>query len=78
MWDAQSGETKAELRGHEHVVEVAIFAPASAHAAIRELAGIAVRTASNFDTARTDSRVVGTDCEGREVGSCNKLRCDWF
>lgn len=43
IWDAQTGETKSELRGHEHVVEVAVFAPIAAYAAIRELAGIAVR-----------------------------------
>ena len=29
-----------ELRGHEHVVEVAIFAPANAAVPIRELAGV--------------------------------------
>jgi hypothetical protein len=29
-----------DLRGHEHVVEVAVFAPANAGAAIRELAGL--------------------------------------
>lgn len=32
-----------ELRGHDHVVEVATFAPTAAHAALKELAGIAVR-----------------------------------
>ena len=41
--DPQSGETKMELRGHEHVVEVAVFAPPVAYPAIRELAGIPVR-----------------------------------
>ncbi|KAI0672853.1 miller-Dieker lissencephaly protein [Trametes maxima] len=38
--DPLSGETKMELRGHEHVTEVAVFAPIAAYAAIRELAGI--------------------------------------
>lgn len=40
MWDFAAGETKAELRGHDHVVECAVFAPVSAYAAIRELGGI--------------------------------------
>jgi platelet-activating factor acetylhydrolase IB subunit alpha len=42
IWDAQAGESKMELRGHEHVVEVVTFAPVSAYSAIRELAGIPV------------------------------------
>lgn len=33
-----------ELRGHDHVVEVAIFAPIAAYAAIRELGGLSVRS----------------------------------
>ena len=43
VWDIGSGETKMELRGHEHVVECAVFAPVIAYPAIRELAGIQVR-----------------------------------
>lgn len=43
IWDFRSGETKAELRGHENVVETIVFAPISAYAAIRELGGISVR-----------------------------------
>lgn len=43
IWDANKGDGKAELRGHEHVVEVAVFAPIAAYSAIRELAGITVR-----------------------------------
>jgi hypothetical protein len=31
-----------EMRGHEHDVEVVVFAPIAAYAAIRELAGIPV------------------------------------
>ena len=31
-----------EMRGHEHDVEVVVFAPVAAYAAIRELAGIPV------------------------------------
>jgi platelet-activating factor acetylhydrolase IB subunit alpha len=44
IWDAQAGESKMELRGHEHVVEVVTFAPVAAYSAIRELAGIPVRS----------------------------------
>ena len=43
IWDPLTGESKMELRGHEHDVEVVIFAPIAAYAAIRELAGIPVR-----------------------------------
>ena len=37
-----SGESKMELRGHDHVVEVITWAPISAYTAIRELAGLPV------------------------------------
>lgn len=40
VWDFASGETKAELRGHEHVVECATFAPVAAYGPIRELTGL--------------------------------------
>ncbi|UOH80908.1 nuclear distribution protein PAC1 [Cryptococcus neoformans] len=40
VWDFSTGETKMELRGHEHVVECAVFAPVNAYPAIRELAGL--------------------------------------
>lgn len=40
LWDLNSGESKVEFRGHEHVVEVAIFAPPEATPVIRELAGL--------------------------------------
>lgn len=42
IWDAQTGEVRHELRGHEHVVECVAFAPVSAYPAIRALAGIRV------------------------------------
>jgi len=42
IWDLSNGETKMELRGHEHVVECAVFAPVIAYPAIRELAGLPV------------------------------------
>ena len=44
VWDVSTGETKIELRGHAHVVEVAIFAPPSAAGSIRELAGMVSKT----------------------------------
>lgn len=46
VWDFASGETKAELRGHEHVVECAAFAPSNSYAAIRELTGITANGAA--------------------------------
>lgn len=46
VWDFGTGETKAELRGHEHVVECAVFAPTNAYAAIRELTGITANGAA--------------------------------
>ncbi len=42
VWDATTGETKTDLRGHEHVVETAEFAPIVSYAAIRELTGLTV------------------------------------
>ncbi|RKO84419.1 WD40-repeat-containing domain protein [Blyttiomyces helicus] len=43
VWDLSSGECKGEMRGHEHVVECVAFAPTTATAAIRTLAGVEVR-----------------------------------
>jgi hypothetical protein len=37
-----------ELRGHEHVVEIAVFTPQVANAAIREMAGIPVSSLPSF------------------------------
>lgn len=39
-WDPTTGDSKNELRGHEHVVEVAVFAPVTAYSALFELAGL--------------------------------------
>jgi WD40 repeat protein len=33
-----------EFRGHDHIIEIAVFAPAVAYPAIRELAGLPVRS----------------------------------
>ncbi|EMD38189.1 hypothetical protein CERSUDRAFT_113343 [Gelatoporia subvermispora B] len=38
--DPLTGETKVELRGHDHTIEVVVFAPTAAYPSIRELAGI--------------------------------------
>ncbi|EKM82583.1 hypothetical protein AGABI1DRAFT_111186 [Agaricus bisporus var. burnettii JB137-S8] len=40
IWDPLTGELKVDLRGHENDVEVVVFAPVVAYAAIRELAGL--------------------------------------
>ncbi|CAG8440292.1 2076_t:CDS:10 [Acaulospora morrowiae] len=42
LWDVTSGESKMEFRGHDHVVECAIFAPATAIPFIREMVGLVV------------------------------------
>jgi len=34
---------KMEFRGHDHIIEIAVFAPVVAYPAIRELAGLPVR-----------------------------------
>ncbi|OSD08495.1 dynein regulator [Trametes coccinea BRFM310] len=45
--DPLTGETKMELRDHQHTVEVVVFAPISSYAAIRELAGLPSTDRSN-------------------------------
>jgi WD40 repeat protein len=37
LWDVSTGETKMEFRGHDHVIECAIFVPVNAYPYIREL-----------------------------------------
>ena len=44
LWDPLTGEMKMEFRGHDHIIEIAVFAPAAAYSAIRELAGLPVRS----------------------------------
>ncbi len=48
-----------ELRGHEHVVEVAEFAPLNAYSSIREMCGITVSrfTISHFSSLDLAGRV---------------------
>lgn len=43
LWDVQTGESKMEFRGHEHVLECAIFAPINSYQYIQELIGDEVR-----------------------------------
>ena len=45
-----SGTTKAELRGHDNVVEAAIFVPRASVAALRELTGQKVGSSSFLST----------------------------
>ncbi|KAK4704069.1 platelet-activating factor acetylhydrolase IB subunit alpha, partial [Phenoliferia sp. Uapishka_3] len=66
VWDAQTGETKAELRGHDHVVEVAVFAPSSAYAAIRELAGI-LPTSAKDDKTKLAGTFVATGSRDKTI-----------
>ncbi|KAG9290914.1 hypothetical protein G9A89_011064 [Geosiphon pyriformis] len=40
LWEISTGECKMEFRGHDHVVECAIFAPIVAYPFIRELIGV--------------------------------------
>ncbi|KAJ2800790.1 Lissencephaly-1 [Coemansia guatemalensis] len=40
LWDPNTGECKSDMRGHENVVEVAKFAPVSAHPFLRRLVGL--------------------------------------
>ena len=45
LWNPFTGEMEMEFRGHDHIIEIAVFAPAVAYPAIRELAGLPVRVA---------------------------------
>ncbi|KAK0570289.1 Lissencephaly-1 [Tilletia horrida] len=65
IWETSSGETKMELRGHDHVVECAIFAPVTAYPAIRELAGIQV-TAKD-ERARAPNQFVATGSRDKTI-----------
>lgn len=65
VWDFGTGETKAELRGHEHVVECAVFAPVAAYAAIRELGGLQV--AAGDTRARAPGAFVATGSRDKTI-----------
>jgi platelet-activating factor acetylhydrolase IB subunit alpha len=62
IWDPLTGESKTELRGHEHVVEVVTWAPIAAYAAIRELAGI-----PNTDRSKRPGAYVATGSRDRTI-----------
>lgn len=51
VWDSSNGECKMDFRGHDHVVECAIFAPVNAYSFIRELIGSNV----SFDRVALDT-----------------------
>ncbi|KAH0830716.1 WD40-repeat-containing domain protein [Lanmaoa asiatica] len=56
LWDPLTGEQKMELRGHDHQVEVVVFAPIASYNAIRELAGVPVRPRGSGAYVATGSR----------------------
>ncbi|THH27427.1 hypothetical protein EUX98_g6761 [Antrodiella citrinella] len=60
--DPLSGELKVELRGHEHTIEVVVFAPVSAYSAIRELAGI-----PNTDRSKRQGQYVATGSRDKTI-----------
>lgn len=67
LWDPLTGEMKMEFRGHDHIIEIAVFAPVVAYPAIRELAGLPVRTrlpikSSKLLTIPTGKRQVHQAC----------------
>ncbi|KAF9577348.1 protein with putative role during mitosis [Lunasporangiospora selenospora] len=46
IWDVSTGECKLDLRGHDHVVECAAFAPVTAYPFIKEFLGIDPKTSA--------------------------------
>jgi hypothetical protein len=63
------------LRGHEHVVECAEFAPVAAYASIRKLAGL---TVSAFYGPRSSSSLMGlyiVGCDRRRSSEKRRLLC---
>ncbi len=91
IFDPLSGESKMELRGHEHTIEVVVFAPVAAYAAIRELAGIPVcldyaylwYIPSHLKHIRARSGQIGQQhmppqAPGTELSSCGTPRQDNF
>lgn len=55
-----------ELRGHDHVVEVAVFAPAAACGPIRELAGL-TSTARDARSDRSGSAFIATGSRDKSI-----------
>ncbi|KAL7283677.1 hypothetical protein ACG7TL_003113 [Trametes sanguinea] len=60
--DPLTGETKMELRDHQHTVEVVVFAPISSYAAIRELAGL-----PNTDRSNRPGAYVATGARDKTI-----------
>jgi len=68
LWDPLTGEMKMEFRGHDHIIEIAVFVPAVAYPAIRELAGLpasdrSIKPASYIATASRDKTIKLWDCQ---------------
>jgi len=68
LWDPLTGEMKMEFRGHDHNIEIAVFAPTVAYPAIRELAGLpasdrSTKPASYIATASRDKTIKLWDCQ---------------
>lgn len=45
--DTVSGACKATMRGHEHVVECAVFVPVAAHKQVAELTKVVIEVCVN-------------------------------
>ena len=69
MWDFATGETKAEFRGHENAVDVAIFAPVNAYAAVRELAGLQVSYYALFLQLKADLQNAPAESRAKAPGA---------
>ncbi|KDQ09585.1 hypothetical protein BOTBODRAFT_36989 [Botryobasidium botryosum FD-172 SS1] len=78
--DAESGATKAEMKGHQHVIEVAVFAPRAATPAILELISQGQSAGSRY--AKVDAQSVlfiATGSRDKTVKLWDALRgqCVW-
>jgi len=62
LWDPLTGEQKLELRGHDHQVEVVVFAPIASYNAIRELAGV-----PNTDRVKKPGAYVATGSRDKTI-----------
>ncbi|CDO73623.1 hypothetical protein BN946_scf185014.g93, partial [Trametes cinnabarina] len=60
--DPLTGETKMELRDHQHTIEVVVFAPVSSYPAIRELAGL-----PNTDRSNRSGAYVATGARDKTI-----------